>query len=207
MLGRALARILFFKETRSYESALVEIDSAGRSLLGLNTDALERLPVEDLKNILGSDSSLLQSRLYTAGVLLKEKAGLLGLTGKQEESAVLYLKSLRLLTEDVEGIDEVDGGKAIPTVDSVVMELQEYELPGDLNRRLVRYFELSGRYDKSENLIFEIVETNPNFLADGISFYERLLAKSDAELENGRLPRSEVEDALALLRKKLAEVG
>lgn len=202
MLGRALARILFFKETKSYDAALLEIDNTGLSLLGLNTDTLERLPASNLKDVLGSDPALLQSRLYTAGVLLKEKAEILDEMGKESETAGLYTKSLRLMTEHIDGIEELDGKKGIATVDAVVDKLREYELPPDLKRRLVEYFEYSGRYDKSEDLIFEIVEDDSSFVPEGISFYERLLAKSDAELENGRLPRGEVEDSLNELQRK-----
>ena len=202
MLGRALARIVFFKETKSYDAALLEVDNTGLSLLGLNTETLERLPASNLKDVLGSDPALLQSRLYTAGVLLKEKAEILDEMGKEGETAAMYMKSLRLMTEYINGIEELDGRKGIATVDAVVGKLRDYELPADLKRRLVEYFEYSGRYDKSEDLIFEMVEDDPSFVPEGITFYERLLTKSDAELENGRLPRSEVEDALNELQKK-----
>lgn len=206
MLGRSLARILFFKETKSFDAALLEVDNTGLSLLGLNTDTLERLPTSGLKDILGSDPALLQSKLYTAGVLLKEKAEILDSMGKEGENAGMYMKSLRLMTEHIKGVEELDGKRGIATVDAVINRLNEYELPSDLKRRLVEYFEYSGRYDKSEDLIFEMVEDDPGFVPEGISFYERLLAKSDAELENGRLPRSEVEDALDELRRKRRDV-
>lgn len=206
MLGRALARVLFFRETRSYESALLELDNTGLSLLGLNTETLERLPLDGLKSVLGSESSLLQSRLYTAGVLMKEKAEIVALMGREEESAGLFMKSLRMMTEDIQGMDEIDEGKAIAAIDRVIAELSEYEIPVELKTRMVAYFEQTGRYDKSEDLIFEIIDESPEFLQEGISLYERLLNKSDAELERGHLPRDEVNDALALLRKKLADV-
>lgn len=202
MLGRALARIIFFKETKSFDAALLEIDNAGRSLLGLNTDTIERLPTEGLKSVLGSDPALLQSKLYTAGVLLKEKGEILELKDTESDSPALFLKSLRLMTEEIKGIEEVDGRKAIATIDAVIDRLKEYELPPDVKRRLVEYFGYSGRYDKSEDIIFEMVEQEPEFLQEGITFYEKLLSKSDAELESGHLPRNEVRDALDDLRRR-----
>lgn len=207
MLGRALARILFFRETKSYDAALLEIDNAGRSLLGLNTDTIERLPAAGLKSVLGSDPALLRSRMYTAGVLLKEKAEILDLMDNESETAALYVKSLRLMLEEIEGIEELDGGKGIANVDAVIEKLKEYDLPDDLKRQLISYFGHTGRYDRSEDLIFEMVESDPEFVPEGISFYEKLLAKSDSELENGRLPRNEVQDALEELRRKKQDVG
>lgn len=203
MLGRALARILFFKETKSYDAALLEIDNTGRSLLGLNTDTIERLPSTGLKSVLGSDPPLLRSRLYTAGVLLEEKAEILDLMESGRDRAPLYVKALRLMTEDIESIEELDGERGIANVDRVIEKLREYELPDDLERRLISYFEHTGRYDRSEDLIFEMVEKDPAFVDEGIAFYERLMAKTDSDLENGRLPRSEVEDALHELRQKV----
>lgn len=204
MLGRALARILFFKETKSFDAALLEVDNTGRSLLGLNTDTIERLPTEGLKSVLGTDPALLQSRMYTAGVLLKAKGEILELMDGEKDSAALFLKSLRLLTDEIKGVETIDGEKGIANIDAVVDRLKEYELPADIKRRLVEYFGYSGRYDKSEDIIFELVEDEPEFLPEGISFYENLLKKSDAELESGHLPRNEAQDALDDLRKRFA---
>lgn len=207
MLGRALARILFFRETKSYDAALLEIDNTGRSLLGLNTDTIERLPATGLKSVLGSDPLLLRSRMYTAGVLLKEKAEILDLKDEESETAPLYVKALRLMLEDTEGIEEIDGEKGIANVDAVIEKLKEYELPDDLKRQTISYFEHTGRFDRSEDIIFEMVEADPAFATEGISFYEKLLARSDAELENGHLPRNEVEDALEELRRRTQGVN
>ena len=207
MLGRALARIIFFRETKNYDAALLEIDNAGRSLLGLNTETIERLPVADLRNVLGSDPSLVQSRLYTAGVLLKEKGEILELKDKDSDSAGLFLKALRLMTEEIKGIAEIDGQKGIANIDAVVERLKDYELPTDMKRRLIDYFEYSGRFDKAEDIIFEMVDESPSFAGEGISYYERLLKKSDIELEAGRLPRAEAEEALRELNEIRQRAG
>ncbi len=196
MLGRALARIIFFRETKNYDAALLEVENTGRSLLGLDTDTIERLPVSDLKNVLGPDPALARSRLYTAGVLLKEKGEILELKDEDSVSAGLFLKALRLMTDTIKGIEEVDGQKGIYNVDSVIGKLKDYELPADMKRRLIDYYEYTARFDKAEDVIFEIVDESPSFAGEGISYYERLLKKSDSELETGHLPRTEAEDAL-----------
>jgi Family of unknown function (DUF6483) len=206
ILGRALARILFFRETKSYDSALLEIDNTALTLLGLNTETIERLPVDGLKDLLGPDPALLLSRLYTSGVVLKEKAEVLHLMGHEEESAELFMKSLRILTEDTKGIGDMDGGKGAATLASVILSLREYEIPADLKKRLVDFYDFSGSFDKADDIVFELVEDDPEYLRDAISFYERLMQKSDTELENGRLPRGEVQDAIDSLRTRLAGV-
>ncbi len=203
LLGRALSRVLFFRETKSYDSALLELENASLSLLGMNTDTLERLPVEGLKGVLASDSDLMQPRLYTAGVILKEKGEILSLTEGEDGSVTMFIKSLRLMTEQLRGLNEVDGNKGIGNVDALIARLKEYELPPDLMLRLVDYYEYSGRYGKAEDKVFEMVEGHPETLPAAISFYERLLTKSDDELEKGNLPRDEAETALRELQARL----
>ncbi|MCL5267383.1 MAG: DUF6483 family protein [Bacteroidetes bacterium] len=205
MLGRALSRIIFFKETKSYAEALTEINNAAPAILGLNMDMLERIPVSGLRDVLGSDPALLHSKLYAAGVLLKEKAEILELQEGWDESARLYMKSLVLFVDDLSALKDREDDREINSVDFVVDKLKDYELPVDLKQRLVLYFEITGRYDQAENTVFEIVEEDPGYLKEGISFYERLLLKSDSELESGRLPRNEVEESLAELQKRFED--
>lgn len=203
LLGQALARILFFKEIKEYDEALVEVDNATRSLLGLNVDMLERVPVAGLKDLLGSDPALLHSKLYASGALLKEKGEILELQNKEDESVGMYMKSLCLFMEAIPKFKDSDDEKAVSTTDFVINKLKDYELPVELKQRLATYFEKVGKYDKLEDIIFEIVEGGAGFLQFGVSSYERLLLRSDVELEAGHLPRDEVQEGLAELRKKL----
>ena len=203
VLGRAASRIMFFRETKKYDKALAEIDNAARTLLGLSLEMIERMPVAGMKDVLGSDPALLRPKLYTAGVLLKEKAETLALQKNEDQSVDLYMKSLYFFMDTVPELNDFGDTRGIQTIDFVIDKLRDYELPIDLRCRLAAYFENLGRYDKSEDVIFEIVDEDPRFLQDGISFYKRLLLKSDFELADGHLPRNEVEESLAQLRKKL----
>jgi tetratricopeptide (TPR) repeat protein len=203
LLGQALSRILFLKEIKKYDEALVETDNAAKSILGLNIDAIERMPVGGLKSILGSDPAVLHSRFYTAGSLLKVRGEILEFQEKEDESVRLYMKSLSLFMEEFSAFEEFDGGKEIQAIDFVIEKLRDYELPLELKERLADYFEKMRRYDKLEDTIFEIIDEDVAFVQNGISFYERLLLKPDDELTDGHLPRNEVEDGLAELRNKL----
>ncbi|MCL5034707.1 MAG: DUF6483 family protein [Bacteroidetes bacterium] len=205
MLGQALSRIVFFKETKGYAQALVEIDKAAPAILGLSVDMIERIPVSGLRDVLGSDPALLHSKLYAAGVLLKEKAEILELQEESDGSARLYMKSLVLFVEDLSPLKDREDDREIKSIDFAIEKLKEYELPVELKHRLVLYFEIMGRYDQAENTVFEIVDDDRGYLKEGISFYERLLLKSDSELESGRLPRNEVEESLAVLQKRSAD--
>jgi len=203
LLGQALSRILFFKEIKRYDEALAEVDNAVKSILGLNIDMIERMPIAGLKDILGSDPALLHSKLCAAGALLKEKGEISEIQGKVDESMRLYMKSLSLFMEELPVFEDLEEEKGIRAIDFVIDKLKEYELSPEMKKRLAAYFEKMGRYDKLEDILFEITEEDRSFLQNGISFYERLLLKSDRELEEGHLPRNEVQDGITELQKKL----
>jgi hypothetical protein len=71
-------------------------------------------------------------------------------------------------------------------------------------RRLFRYLEDRALYATAEDALYEWVDReDPAAISEGIAFYERLLAKSDAELAQGNLPRAEVEEGRGeLLQRK-----
>lgn len=205
LLGQALARILFFKEMKEYDKALTETDNSARTIFGMDIDMIEKMTVNGLRDVLGSDPVLVRSKLYSAGVLLKEKGEILELQNNEDESVRVYMKSLSLFMEELPVFEDFDDEKGIQAIDYVIRKLTDYELPIELKKKLASYFEKMGRYDKLEDLVFEIVDEDAGFVPEGIPFYERLLLKSDIELEAGHLPRKEVEVGLAELRSKLVQ--
>ncbi len=62
-------------------------------------------------------------------------------------------------------------------------------LPVELLEKLFRFREQIGQYDKAENVLYDILEVKPEFKAEAMLFYKRLLEKKDEELSQGGLPR------------------
>ena len=63
-------------------------------------------------------------------------------------------------------------------------------------------FSMFAKPAKAEDILFELLETHPadqEIRAQGIAFYKRLLAKSDADLQAGDFSRSEVHEGIAQL--------
>jgi hypothetical protein len=74
---------------------------------------------------------------------------------------------------------------------------------------LMEHYERTGQFGKAEDALFAILDgdvDNDLALNFGISFYERLLGKSDAQLTDGNLPRNEVEASLQELRDRKIKV-
>jgi hypothetical protein len=68
--------------------------------------------------------------------------------------------------------------------------------------RVAEYQELSGRFAKAEDAHWALLERGPWQAGGLVGFYERLLKRSDAELESGDLPRTEVLEGLAEARAR-----
>lgn len=67
---------------------------------------------------------------------------------------------------------------------------------------LFQFYELTNQYGKAEDVLFEIIHEDPEYVTKGILFYERLLQKNDDELLLGNLPRPEVEEAYDDLKSR-----
>ncbi len=89
-------------------------------------------------------------------------------------------------------------------MEELLAALEDYELPEYIKSRLVGYYERLGEYGQAEDILFELLEVQPDnvgLIELGRAFYARLLAKSDADLLAGNFSREEVEDGLKQLRK------
>ena len=54
----------------------------------------------------------------------------------------------------------------------------------------------------ADRVAYQLEAGHLEILPDALAFYQRLLEKSDDELERGRLPRDEVEESLSELRRR-----
>ena len=65
-------------------------------------------------------------------------------------------------------------------------------------------YEELGRYARAEDCLFELIDRDWAPARDlGERFYHRLMARTDAQLEDGDLSREEVDDGLVELRQRL----
>jgi hypothetical protein len=202
VLSRFLARILFHKNSRDFPKALLEIQTTGKLLVGIELSLVEKLSASQLMTLFGADTEISMPKSYILGILLKEEADVRRLMGEQESADRLNAKALTLLVETFlaggEGVEHRHG----EAIGETLSALRGCTLPADLLRSLFDYEEFIGRYDKAEDLLYEILDTDETFARRGIIFYERLLAQTDEQLEKGNLPRAEVNEGLEKLRSR-----
>jgi hypothetical protein len=200
MMVIMLTRILGFKNNKEYPQALLEIQTTGKTLLGIDGKLVDQFSVLQLMQLFGSDLSVAVPKSYVLGILLKEEAEIRELMSEDTRSIELYSKALGLLIETYLRFDEPVEPRHPAIADEVLKKLHGQPLPMDLLERVFRYEEIRGRFAQAENVLHDILESEPSFVEEGIHFYERLLKKSDEQLAAGNLPRDEVLEGLAGLR-------
>lgn len=194
MLTTALVKVLLQRDLKQYDSALMEIDELGERFLGMKWKFLRSLSDRQLIELLCHESQ--HDKMLAAAELLREESEILNDQGKAEESIAQGMKAFSLFAELI--INE-KGFLKVMSVEkfaSLLKRIEEYELPMSMEQKRFRYCEIVGKLAKAEDLLFDLIDKDKGFVNEGISFYKRLLKKSDEELLAGGLPRDEVTDGL-----------
>lgn len=191
-LAQFLINIFFYKNKKDYPQAIEEINTAGRKILGVDRIFLHSLPPQQLIEFFGKDRAIDLPKCYVAGLLFKEEADILVLQNNNEQVIQLRLSSLYLLLEIALEYPLAEFENLQSALDETIDNLHGIELPADLLRKLFQYFEKIQRFDKTEDILYKILENDHSFKKEGIAFYERLLKLSNGDLIKGKLPRDEV---------------
>jgi hypothetical protein len=202
MLAKMLTRIMFLKNQKDFPNALLEIQSACRTLVGIDHVLISECSASQLMTLLGTDPSLAIPKAYILGLLLKEEAAVRSATGSDDDALRLLLKSLELLVE----VWLRDGKALAPEhtgyIDALLAQLSAYALPPEMLEKVLLYYEGRGQFDRAENVLFDILAAKPQFAPEGLQFYRRLLMKSDDDLRAGNLPREEVLEGIAEIKTR-----
>ena len=201
-LIKVLSRILFLKNGKNFPEALKELDSVTKELLGMDRMFIHSLSDEQLVQLMEKEGNLLAPKCYLLGIVFKEEAEIFKLQGDEESSIEFYMRSLYMFIAGIENSNALIEKNHLDKIDEVIDKLSDYEIPHDIGEKLLYYYEYTGRFDKTENLLYSLINEDSSFIDKGINYYQRLLLKNDSELEKGNLPRNEVEESLADLKSK-----
>ena len=199
LLVKALAQILLHKKTYDYPMALKEIDSSCKSLLGMNREFIRNFSDVQLIELFERDIEASGVKCYVLGMLLNQEAEILQLQGNQSEGLALSTKSLSLLLSSFLNSGAPVESDHTALIEETMGRLGGCELPPHIKEKIFVYEEFAGRFDKAEDLLYELLESDVRYIVIGRQFYQRLLGKSDADLLSGNLPREEVQDGLLRL--------
>lgn len=128
-LNKVLSKILFNKEVKQFDNALMEIQTSGEKFLGVKWKIIEQLSSDDIISLLKIGGELNVAKAIVAASLLKEEAEVLELLDKKDESWIAYLKAFSLFVEIlmVETTDDI-----INKAKEVQQKIEEFELPENI---------------------------------------------------------------------------
>ena len=203
MFGRELSILIGLRERKQYEEELIAIDDLLLKKVGLTSRFINSLSEEMLLQLLSPLGQLnVESCFWIAGLLMEEGEVYESL-GNSTESYYRYLKSLYLLLEIAYQEHIQQDSFVTPSIKTLIAKLKAYTLPAHLQRKLIRYYEQQGMYAQAENVLFESLEQHPEktTLQQGREFYQRLLKKSEMDLQVGNLSTEEVQEGLTQLQQ------
>ena len=205
MLTQVIAKLVDIKRAKDFPEGIVEIERGCKSILGMGSNLLNVFSDDQLVDLLGKDPELSISRWYILGVLLKEKGALLRAMENPDEAVRTEVSSLNLLLQSYLGSDV----PIEPNHEGMIIELidrfEGFNLPLSLLEKLPLFYERTRRYAEAENVHYDILDQSEDHGPTVQAFYERLMEKSDEELERGGLPRTEVLDGLAALKQRRSQ--
>jgi hypothetical protein len=205
----AAAKDVILRATELVDSLLEdegdEVDASVRNLAfgAHQTNAMILAQNEDLK---GADNAMERALVY-AEQLMEESASVAAQAaqGVQQVSALLFnggeLELALKWGEESEKLAHLAfeklGQQALP----IYVRTELY---------LISYHEKAHNFADAEDALWNAIDVagdHPQLLARGRAFYEQCRKQADARLEEGGLPRDEVEEGLAEIEEKIEAMG
>jgi hypothetical protein len=192
---------------RSTEAIQLIQDAYGR-FTGLSATLIHAISEDDMIQLLRARGGIDPDKAWALAELMREEALAYDELGNEAEAIPRFLKSLRLNLEVLDVIEEMPGVLNVDGLEEVAERVSDLDLSPETRSKLVEYYSGTSRFDKAENIILWRVESSdesPESAAEAVAFYDDLIQKSDAELEQGGLSREEVEVGLQRMIDLLEE--
>lgn len=203
---QALSRIRALKKDQKWSEGALALEEQFRKLLGMDARILRDLSeTELLARLIQTDPSLpVREKTLLLSSFLKEAGDLAIAQDPPGQGRAYYLKGLHLLLETLGRGEVFECPEFVPKIEQFVACLGEAPLPLPTLALLMQHYERTGQFGKAEDALYAMLDAAPDVpgLVDfGIAFYQRLSGKSDTSLEEGNLPRAELQSGLAKLRQ------
>ncbi|WP_434749429.1 DUF6483 family protein [Paenibacillus amylolyticus] len=215
-MTEAIGKAFTLKQQRKHAEALSELDELMRRQFGMNLSLLNSLPAEDViemfrfRGVIEVDNLQQAARLIEEeAYIYQEKARVEGMDDqeKMEAEDAALMRLMRALHFYLYALNHGANPKLLQAperIDGVMEQIQGYELPARTEKQLALYREQQGRYDAAENGWYRLLHLGAEYPVqyeqDAKAFYQRLTELTDEQLEQGGLPRDEVNEGLAQIK-------
>jgi len=209
---RGLARLRAYIEVSDWKEASDALDEEFRKLIGLGAEGVaQKSETELLANVIrGEATSAVAEKTLMLVTLLKEAGDVATRQDRFEEGRAYYLKGLHLLLQVIARGEALEFPEFVPQVEVFVLALQDMVLPVPTEAMLMQHYEKTDQFAKAEDAFFAMLDQepdNPSLIDLGTAFYRRLESRTDRILEEGNLPRPELEAGLKELNERRAALS
>ena len=194
-MTQTLARVLFLKQREEYSQAMQEIGAALRKLRDAPADDAKELSLEEWLELCRRHEDAASGLVIGLADLLREQGELFALKSRDAEAHHVRAVALGLYLEALLHGETFISEELLLKVEGLIDDCDAQPKPAALWERLLGYYEAKGGFGAAEDVLFDWRDSGESGASEaGEAFYERLRSKSDAELEQGGLPRAEVEE-------------
>lgn len=197
--SKVLAVIFGLKSNAEIEEKQQVLNEALHDFTGLSEAAIESLSYNNLINLVSGFEESRPEKCFMLAELLKAKADVYASLGDSERSFNLYLKSFNIYAEVILANNSSYLEPRYTTIDQTIEKIKQSRLPYGTQKLLFRYYERIRKYDKAEDILFELLDQGTNkkdCVSEGIAFYKRIMERNSEDLEKGNLPLDEVQEGL-----------
>lgn len=202
-LGGFVAGMLKMRQAGRAQEVVDQIGDAYGRFSGLSPTLIHALSEEDLVQLLRARGGLDRDRCWALAELLREEGHAYDVLGQEGESVPRFLKSMRLYLEVVDDGEDLPPLMNVSGLEDVIERVGDLDLAPGTRRKLVEFFEETGRFDRAENVVswgLEFPDPDGAKRADAEAFYDRLSERTDDALETGGLSRAEVVEGVGRIR-------
>jgi tetratricopeptide (TPR) repeat protein len=205
--AQALARIASLKKGQRWDEAGEALDAEFQKLVGAGPQAVARFSDTELlaRLVEGESTQIVRDKTLILTALLTEAGDIAVAQDRVDESRECYLKALHLLLDILARGEVSEFPEFVPKVEMLREALKEAPLLVTTHARLMQHYERAGEFARAEDELFAMLDAEPDnepIVEFGIVFYQRLLAHRDVTLNEGNLPRAEVQEGLRELQTR-----
>lgn len=176
-----------------------------KALIGLDINTIDILSFKSIEELISKEKQYNTEKYIAFGELMKFEGEIFGKENKENEKIGYYEKSLEGFYKAYSEDDSIDNKYLDDAID-VVAELSNYEFSLDIDKKILKIYEMANKFDRAEDTLFYMLRKTDNdgsIILEGMKFYNRLKERDLEELIEGNLPIEEVEDGISELERRL----
>ncbi|KGK87590.1 DUF6483 family protein [Clostridium sp. HMP27] len=197
--------VLNLTNDKDYDAALRLIDETFSNLFRLNSLFFNSMSNDNLIDILKVGGEIEKDKAIIISKLLEQRAHILAIQGKDNESFYIYIKALNLFIEAFLCDKETDLNRYFKDIPVIIEKTSGYVLSEETLKRIISYYKEVGDFASGEDYLYELFDAtgkDEDSITFAKEFYDFLLKLDDAVLEKGNLSREEILEAKSSLSSK-----